>query len=471
MQRDLRPGLFTLLALTVSMLVVPAVSHAGPPEDEPAALSDSLEGVAGSPASPTGGQSRPGRPLTLEAAAAEAMHRNLRLVALRRQFDALGHRPEQARHFSAPTFEAQIWQWPVNTVNPANTNMYMLMLGQQVPGRGKRALRASLLETDVELGAAAIAIAARDIIDGVERAYADLFLVRQEREIHNASVRLLRQLADLSEVKYRTGGISQQDVLKAVVELSRLQEHLIVLDERAQLAAAELNTLLDRPVADAVGPLAMPVETVDLPPVRELQRLALAHEPDLQAAGLEVTRAEAALGVVRSEYRPDFSVMGGYMLMPGQRDSWMAKVGITWPRAPWAKSRVDAKAAEATASMAAARARRDAVASATRTAVYAAYVRVRAASRRASLLRTTIVPQSEQTLEVARLGYQTDQVDFLAVIDNQRILLDTQVDYFRALNDLERARAALKRAVGTEITSPPDRETRVWSSGTMRALR
>ncbi len=333
--------------------------------------------------------------------------------------------------------------------------MYMLMFGQELPGRGKRELRSSLLEMDVELAAAAIAIAARDIIDRVERVYADLFLARQEIEIHHASARLLRQLADLSDVKYSTGRASQQDVLKAVVELSKIEEHLIELDERAQLAAAELNTLLDRPVADAVGPLAMPAERVALPPVSELQRLALTQQPDLTAADLEVTRAEAALGVVRSEYRPDFSVMGGYMVMPGQRDSWMAKVGITWPTAPWTKSRVDAKAAEATASVAAARARSEAVASATREAVYTAHVRADAASRRASLLRTTIVPQSEQTLEVSRVACQTDQVDFLVLIDNQRILLDTQVDYFRALNDLERARAALKRAVGTDISAEP----------------
>ena len=440
-----------LVSLTLWIVVVPSVSRAGPPEDE----SESPSGVVGRVleglTSLDAAHVSDPPPLTLGAAVDEAMTRNLRIVALRREFDVLRHRPAQARYLSAPTFETQIWQWPVNTVNPTNTNMYMLMFGQALPGRGKRALRSGLLELDVELAAAAIAIAARDIIDRVERVYADLFLVRQEREIHHANVRLLRQLADLSDVKYRTGRISQQDVLKAVVELSKIQEHLIVLDEREQLAAAELNTLLDRPVADSVGPLAMPAETVVLPPVGELQRLALDQQPDLKAADLEVSRAEAALGVVRSEYRPDFSVMGGYMFMPGQRDSWMAKVGITWPNAPWAKPRVDAKAAEATASMAAARARRDAVVSATREAVYTAHVRARAASRRASLLRTTIVPQSEQTLEVSRVGYQTDQVDFLVLIDNQRTLLDTQVDYFRALNDLERARAALKRAVGTDI--------------------
>jgi outer membrane protein TolC len=358
----------------------------------------------------------------------------------------------------------------VNTGNPANTNMYMLMFGQAVPGRGKRALRSGLLEMDVELAAVAIAIATRDIIDRVEGVYADLFLVRRERKIHHANVRLLRQLADLSDVKYRTGRISQQDVLKAVVELSKSQAHLIVLDEREQLAAAELNTLLNRPVADDVGLLATPAETVVLPPVRELQRLALEQQPELKAAELEVRRAAAAHSLVRSDYRPDFSVTGGYMLMPGQRDAWMAKVGITWPKAPWAKPRVDAKAAEATASMAAAQARRDAVVSATREAVYTAHTRAQAASRRASLLRTTIVPQSEQTLEVSRVGYQTDQVDFLVLIDNQRVLLDTQVDYFRAVNDLERARAALKRAVGTDIIAW-DAETRVGPSDTARGLR
>ena len=439
------------LSLAVWIIVIPAVSRAGPPEAESDSPAVAVERVLDR----VGAQDSDGRPLTLEAAVDEAMARNLRIVALRREFDALRHRPEQARYLSAPTFEAQVWQWPVDTLNPANTNMYMLMFGQELPGRGKRELRSSLLEMDVELAAAAIAIAARDIIDRVERLYADLFLARQEIEIHHASARLLRQLADLSDVKYSTGRASQQDVLKAVVELSKIEEHLIELDERAQLAAAELNTLLDRPVADAVGPLAMPAERVALPPVSELQRLALTQQPDLTAADLEVTRAEAALGVVRSEYRPDFSVMGGYMVMPGQRDSWMAKVGITWPTAPWTKSRVDAKAAEATASVAAARARSEAVASATREAVYTAHVRADAASRRASLLRTTIVPQSEQTLEVSRVAYQTDQVDFLVLIDNQRILLDTQVDYFRALNDLERARAALKRAVGTDISAEP----------------
>lgn len=98
------------------------------------------------------------------------------------------------------------------------------------------------------------------------------------------------------------------------------------------------------------------------------------------------------------------------------------------------------------------RTQKRAIENAIRFAVQEAYVRVKAAEPRAALLRTTIVPQSEQTLEVSRAAYQTDRVDFLALIDNQRVLLSAQLSYYRALSDLEQGLADLERAVGREIT-------------------
>jgi cobalt-zinc-cadmium efflux system outer membrane protein len=88
-----------------------------------------------------------------------------------------------------------------------------------------------------------------------------------------------------------------------------------------------------------------------------------------------------------------------------------------------------------------------------RLSVQEAYVRAKSAQDRAALLRTTILPQSRQTLDVSRVGYQTDRVDFQALIDNERVLLDAQLDYFRALSDLSQALADLERAVGTDL--PP----------------
>jgi cobalt-zinc-cadmium efflux system outer membrane protein len=393
-----------------------------------------------------------GPPLTLDAALTEALASNPELIALRRQFEAAQQRPAQERFLAAPTLEAQIWQWPINTLNPANTNMYMFMFSQDIPGPGKRRLREAVVAKEVELAETDIAVQARGVVERVKRAYAELFLARKAIEVHHGSIDLLRQLADVAQAKYTTGRISQQDVLKAVVELSRVHDHLITLDEQAQLAEAQLNTLLDRPGGAAIGPLADPHERVLLPAADALQQLAIAHQPEVMMARLGVERAEAQLAVVNREYNPDFFAMGGYMLMPKDRDAWMGKIGITWPNAPWSRRRLNAQRAEATADIASANARVRAVENQLRLAVQQAYVRVKAAEQRAALLRTTVLPQSEQTLEVSRVAYQTDRVDFLAIIDNERVWLDTQLDYYRALSDLEQALAELERAIGTDIT-------------------
>jgi outer membrane protein TolC len=398
-------------------------------------------------------QRRPygGPSLTLTAALDEALAKNPTLIALRRQFEAARPRPAQARFLMAPTFEAQIWQWPISSLAPAQPTMIMFTAGQDIPGRGKRHARAAVLEKEAEVAESEIAVRARDVVDEVKRVYADLFLARTHIDIHLASVDLLRQFADISEAKYTTGRISQQDVLKAVVELSKLHDDLVIMDERAQIAEAQLNTLLDRPPDAPIGAVGAPHERVVLPASAELQRMALERQPELRHALLQRERAEAALTAARTEYKPDFFVGGGYFLMPRDRDSWSASVGITWPNAPWSRGRLDARVAEAGADIEAARARERAVENAIRYAVQEAYVRVQSAARRAALLRTSIVPQSEQTLEVSRVAYQADRVDFLALIDNQRVLLDVQLAYYRAVSDLEQAIADLERAVGTDL--------------------
>jgi len=392
-----------------------------------------------------------GAPFSLTGAIDEALGRNPTLVALRKQFEAARHRPVQERLLMPPTLETQIWQWPIDTVNPLNTNMYTFTMQQEIPGRGKRELRAAVAEKDSELASAEIALRARDVIQEVTRAYADLAVARRAIDIHLASVGLLRQFADVSIIKYAAGRSPQQDVLKAVVELSRLHEDLVMHEESAATAAARLNTLLDRDPQVPIGPLAEPRQEVTLPASEELQRLAVERQPELRVAQLGIERAQAVLAVIHRDYKPDFFVGGGYMLMPRQAGAWTASAGMTWPNAPWSRGRLDARKAEATAEIEAAAANARAVERQIRLAVHEAYVHVNAATQRATLLRTTLLPQSEQTLELSRVAYQTDRVDFLALIDNQRALLDAQLNYYRALSDRELALADLARAVGMDI--------------------
>lgn len=392
-----------------------------------------------------------GPPLTLPSAIEEALAKNPDLIALRQQINVVRQRPAQERGLAAPIAEAQIWQWPLNTLNPSNTNMYMFMLGQEIPGRGKRDLRAAVAEKDVALAGADVAVRARDIVNQVKQAYAALFIARKAVDVSIETANLLRQITDVSEAKYTTGRISQQDVLKPVLELSKLHNDVFTFDEQAAIAQARLNVLLDRPAEAAIGPLVEAREETQLPAVADLQRLAIEHQPELQRARVEIERAEAELAVASRQYKPDFTVQAGYMLMPGMTDAWMGRVGVTWPNAPWSRGKVDAQVAEKTAAVETAKVRRRALENMVRLAVQEAYARATSAQDRAALLRTTIVPQSQQTLDVSRVGYQTDRVDFQAVIDNERILLASRLDYYRAVSDLQMALADLERAVGTEL--------------------
>jgi len=404
-----------------------------------------------------------GPPVSLSDLLGEAVERNPELIALRQQLDVVRQRPIQERSLTPPMAEAQVWQWPFNSINPADTNMYMFMVTQDLPGRGKRDLRAAVAQKDVSLAESDIAIRARDVVNQIKQAYASLYIARKAIQVHLESVELLRQIADVSQAKYTTGRISQQDVLKPVLELSRLHNDIISFDEQAQLASARLNVLLNRAPETPIGPLIEPREEMVLPTTADLQRLALDGQPELQRTKLEVERAEAELASAQADYKPDFSVQGGYMLMPRMSDAWTVRLAITWPKAPWSRGKIDARVAEQTASIHAAKARSQAMENMIRLSVQEAYIRTRSAQDRAALLRTTIRPQSQQTLEVSRVAYQTDRVDFQALIDNERVLLDVNLDYFRALSDFTQALADLERAVGADL--PPGTTTMVAKEG------
>ena len=351
-----------------------------------------------------------------------------------------------------PMAEAQIWQWPINTLNPWNTNMYMLMVGQEIPGRGKRDARAAVAEKDIALAQADVTIRAQQIVNEIRQAYFGLFIARKAAEVHLASVELLRQVADAAQSRYAAGRVPQQDALKPVIELSRLHNDVIVHDQEAALASARLNALVNRPLEAPIGPLDEPRVDRSFPPVAELQALAVSKQPALQRSRLEIDRAEAQLASARLERKPDYVVQGGYQLMPDQTDGVLVTVGVTWPNAPWSRGRIDAKIAEQSAAASTARSRERAMETTVRLAVQEAYVRATSAQARASLLRTTILPQSQQVWEVSLAAYQSDRGDLPSVLESERTLLDARLDYYRALADVAQAIGDLERAVGSELS-------------------
>jgi cobalt-zinc-cadmium efflux system outer membrane protein len=158
----------------------------------------------------------------------------------------------------------------------------------------------------------------------------------------------------------------------------------------------------------------------------------------------------------RGDLKADVRISSGFMFRPREGDAWLASVGFTWPKAPWARGKVDSRVAEARAEAGAATARADAASAAIKEQVYESYVKADAARQRATLLRSTLLPQSRQAISAATAAYQTDKADFQAVLAQQQMLLESQLAYVRALSDSAQAIAELERVVGSTATVRPD---------------
>src|SRR3972149_3948289 len=112
-------------------------------------------------------------PLTLAAAIEEALAHNPALAVLRGQAAEARQRPAQERFLTAPMVEAQLWQWPIGTLRPMDTSMVMFTVRQDLPGRGKRDLRAAAALKDTEVVETAVRVRALEIVDEVKRTDAE----------------------------------------------------------------------------------------------------------------------------------------------------------------------------------------------------------------------------------------------------------------------------------------------------------
>ncbi|MGE0041986.1 MAG: TolC family protein [Vicinamibacterales bacterium] len=392
--------------------------------------------------------------LTLADAVDAALRDNPGLAAETQAAAPLRQRAAQVEALPPPMVEAQIWRWPITTLNPARVDMYMFMGSQAFPARGWRDAAGAAARLDAEAASTAVAVTARDVAEQVTDAYADLYVARRARAVYSRTLDTLRQLGDASVARYATATLGQGDVLKSVVELSRLEQDLIDLGERERRAEIRLATLMGRDPGSPVEPLADPPRLPQaLDPVA-LTALAEAEVPELRAAEARRAAAEAHRDLTALERKPSWSVSAGYMLMPGKAGAWSAGVGVSWPQAPWSRGRLDALEAERDAGVKAEEARLAALRQQVRAGVQDALASLDSARARVALIRTTVLPQARQTLEVSRIGYGAGQVAFLDVIDNQRTELDVALGLIEAEGRVLDATARLERAVGVSLSEP-----------------
>ena len=69
----------------------------------------------------------------------------------------------------------------------------------------------------------------------------------------------------------------------------------------------------------------------------------------------------------------------------------------------------------------------------------------------AELYKTGIIPQAEQSLESATIGYRVNKVDFLTLLDNRLTLFNYEREYYDSIADYQMKRAQLEALVGKDL--------------------
>lgn len=380
----------------------------------------------------------------------ESLARNPEIQAARKQWEAVGHRIRQVQSLDEPILSVQLWNFP-QTFNVTQTQNSIFGLSQSFPFPGKLDLKGEVASRSAEMSEQALHAKERNVIGRVKQAYYELFLAYKAIEIHHQQLRLVKDMTDIATSKFRAGRGSQAEVLKAQVELSTLHQHLPTLEQRRASAEALLNTLLNRGTRSPLGVPQDPPPAGFNTDVEELHRLAVGTRPELKASELAVQRNEQARALAQRQYYPDFNVAFQRFQNFQANDGFGAYLSVNIPFAFWSKPKYDAGVREAAAAVGVAQAEYHTLEHLTLYQIQDLLAKVRTTEHVASLYRTTVLPQAEQSVAAARAGYRTGKAGLLDLIEAERSWRDFQLEYYRTLVEREHRLADLEQVVGRDL--------------------
>lgn len=390
--------------------------------------------------------------LSMEAAVTAAVINNPSLAEMQARAEAMASIPSQVGTLPDPVLQLNALNMPVDTFNTGQEPMTQLQVGvsQALPFPGKLGLRQDAAQFEAEAANSNVDEVRLRLIRNVKSTWWHLFYSDRALETVEKNQELLRQLVVIASTKYQVGKGLQQDVLLAQLELSKLLDVELQLENMRRTQEAGLNTLLDEPRDRA---LRLPADFYPVqPPVpadAELYDIAESSRPLLSAQRYRIDASRARLDLARKDLYPDFKLGALY----GQRDSVadFATVRLSVILPLYASSKqykaIDQRNRERLGQqygLLDQRARVQEEIAAAR----ADYVRAR---DQVILFDTGILPQARQTVDSMRAGYQTNEVDFLNLVRAQVTLYNYEDRYWKAVSDANDALARLTAAVGQEI--------------------
>ena len=287
----------------------------------------------------------------------------------------------------------------------------------------------------------------------VKNAYYEYYYLDRAIAITDDNIELLKYLENVAQAKARAGA-PLSGVIQAQVELGKLDDRFRSLNDFRGPIVARLNAVLNRPFdAPLPWPRTAPFQDVTL---SEGQLFAWLRElsPELKTLDHAIAKEEKAIELAKKDFYPDFTLGVDYVdtggalnpMTPGSgRDPVTASFAINLPI--W-RGKYKAEVEEAEQRRLAALNSRQDRENRLEIDLKMALYRYNDARRKIDLFRDTLTPEAEQALNITEEAYRAGKVDFLSLIDAQRLLLEFQLSFERALANREQRLAEIEMLTG-----------------------
>jgi outer membrane protein TolC len=398
------------------------------------------------------------RPLAEAATLAEILRltlaRNPELAEARERVQVARELAPAAARLPDPELEYQLWAQPLTRPYALDeAQMHMLGIRQSFPAPGSLGAQSAAALAQADVASEARRAREQDLVARVRRGYAEYYRADREHRIHREHAVLAEQALDMARALYQGGRGSQQDLLRAAVELSRLHNDIAAIDRDRRTARALLNTFMAREIEAPLGPPAALEPAALEVQVDRLERMVAERRPEIAAGESAIRSRESDLDAARSTARwPSFMVGLQYMYMPPETEPH--NYGVMFSMSlPWLNPRHRERVRAAEATLAAERSALSSTRYAARYELYEAVERLKAARESFAIIERDLLPQAQQSFESAQAAYRGGQADSVGMLDALRSLLDVRIERERALARVETALADTERAAGGPIAS------------------
>ena len=366
--------------------------------------------------------------------------------------EALQDQAIVARELPDPMLRIGLNNFPVESGGFTTEGMTHALVGlrQIFPAGDTRVLSAAKFDSLATQMGQNAELRSRDVLTAVRNAWLDLYYWEQTHQRLVESRPFFADLATITRSWYAVGRKSQQDVLRAELELSRLDDRLIEIERQRTAARAALGEWIG---PDAVRPVANKLPGWSRVPLLESMQGTLPEHPLLRAADAGIAAREAGVSLAEQRSKPAWALDVGYSyregsLPSGESRSDLISVVVTVGLPFFSKSSVDSTLSAALHERSAAEFSRERMLRSLGSRLEAEYARWEDLGRRVDLYDRRILDQARENAESSMLAYQSDKGDFADVMRAYVNDLNTRIDHVRLQVERAKSYAALANLGG-----------------------